>query len=175
MIAQENLEKIKKAVHQPLNWEDYNSTSVVENTNCFSHAIGSTVTSDKSAYSLGMISGKRKLESGYVSKDEVSSLFISDLSVIGLDMEEIPFESLSAFLENIPKIDLANNEHIVALFVKEYRKDDIIRYFHFLRYDKERGWSEKRWNRKVCFFEDISREWPSDWNDRLIGVFKVTR
>lgn len=175
MVTQENLEKIKNAVHQPLNWDDYNSTSVIEDTNCFSHAIGSTITSDKSAYSLGTISNKRKLESGYVSKDEVRALFISDLSVLGLDIEEIPFENLSAFLEDIPRIDLADNEHIVALFVKQYREDDIIRYFHFLRYDKEKGWSEKRWNSKVHFLENISREWPSNWNDRLVNIFKVTR
>lgn len=172
MIAQE---KIKKAVHQPLNWGDYDSTSVIEDTNCFSHAIGSTVTSDKSAYSLGMISGKRRLQIGFISKDEVRELFIADLSVIGLEMEEIPFENLSTFLKNIPNIDLADNEHIVALFVKEYRENDIIRYFHFLRYDKEKGWSEKRLNRNVYFFEDISKEWPSNWNDMLIGVFKITR
>lgn len=173
MITQENLEKIKNAVHQPLNWEDYNSTSVIEDTNCFSHAIGSTVTSYRSAYSLGVISGKRKLESGYESKDEVKSLFISDLSVLGLKAEEIQFESVAAFLENIP--DLAENEHIVALFAKQYRENDIVRYFHFLRYDKEKGWSEKRWKIKIHFIENISMEWPSNWNDKLVGIFKITR
>lgn len=175
MIAQENLEKIKNAVHQPLNWEDYNSTSVVEDTNCFAHAIGSTVTSDISAYRLGMLSGKKKLKDGYISKEEVKKLFQADLSVIGLRLEEIPFENLTSFLKYMSKIDLTDNQHIVALFVKIYGKEEIIMDFHFLRFDKEKGWSDKRWGRRVHFIENISMEWPSGWNDKLIGVFKITK
>ena len=45
----------------------------------------------------------------------------------------------------------------------------------FLWYDKEKGWSEKRYRNNVYFFEDISREWPSCWNDRTVGAFKITR
>lgn len=175
MIAKENIEKIKKAVHQPLNWGDYDSTSVIEDTNCFFHAIESTVTSDISAYRLGMLSGKKKLRDRYISKMEVKNLFQSDLLVLELENEEIPFENLKSFLEYLPKIDLANNEHIVALFVTIYGKDENIRDFHFIRYDKEKGWSEKRWGWKVHFIENISREWPSNWNDQLIGIFKITR
>lgn len=175
MIAQENLEKIKKAVHQPLNWEDYNSTAVMENTNCFSHAIGSTVTEDRSAYRLGMLSGKKELKDEYSSIEEVKNLFLADLSTLELKVEEIPFVHLITFLDNLSNIDLAENEHIVALFVTIYGKDEIIRDFHFLRYDKEKGWSERRKGWKVYFIENILREWPSDWNDRLVGIFKVTR
>lgn len=175
MIAKENLEKIKKAVHQPLNWEDYNSTAVMENTNCFSHAIGSTVTADRSAYRLGMLSGKKEVKEGYISKEEVKTLFQADLSVLELETEEIPFVHLTSFLGYLSNIDLADNEHIVALFVTIYGRDEIIRDFHFLRYDKEKGWSDKRWGWRVHFFENIAMEWPSDWNDRLVGVFKVTR
>ena len=115
------------------------------------------------------------MKDGYCSKDEVKSIFKADLSVIELKEEEIPFENLPLFLEYLTKQNLTENEHIVALFVKIYGRDENIRDFHFLRYDKEKGWSEKRWNRKVHFFENIIREWPSDWNDRLIGIFKITR
>lgn len=175
MIAKENLENIKKAVHQPLNWGDYNSTAVIEDTNCFSHAIGSTVTSNRPAYRLGMLSGKKELKDEYNSKEEVKNLFLADLSTLELKVEEIPFVHLISFLDDLSNIDLADNEHIVALFVKIYGRDEIIRDFHFLRYDKEKGWSDKRWGWRVHFFENILMEWPSDWNDRLVGVFKVTR
>lgn len=175
MIAQENIERIKSAVHQPLNWEDYNSTSVIEDTNCFSHAIGSTVTSNRPAYRLGMLSGKKELKEEYISREEVKNLFLADLSVIGLEVEEIPFESLTSFLGYLSNTVLADNEHIVALFVTIYGRDEYIRDFHFLRYDKENGWSEKRWGWRVNFIKNILIEWPTRWNDRLVGVFKITR
>lgn len=174
MIAQENLEKIKKAVHQPLNWNDYNSTSVIEYTNCFAHAIGSTITEELCAYRLGMISGRKNKEEKYFSEEEVKFLFQADLSVIELSIQEIPFENLETFLQNIQEINLKDNEHIVALFVKVYKKK-YIADFHFLRYDKEKGWSEKRWGWKLHFIENILMEWPSSWNHKLVGVFKITR
>lgn len=175
MIAKENLEKIKNAVHQPLNWGDYNSTSVIEDTNCFSHAIGSTVTSDISAYRLGMLSENKKVKDKYFSKTEVKDLFMADASVLELKVEEIPFKDLTTFLSYISDTDLADNEHIVALFVRIYGRDENILDFHFLRYDKEKGWSEKRWSRRIHIIENISMEWPSAWNDRLVGIFKITR
>lgn len=175
MIDHKNIEKIKNAVHRPLNWEDYNSTSVVEDTNCFSHAIGSTVTSDITAYRLGRLSDKKGLGKEYFSKEEVKNLFREDLSVIDLEAKEIPFENLRLFLEKLSEMKFADNEHVVALFVRTYGRDEKIMDFHFLRYDKEKGWSEKRWNRKVHFIENILIGWPSSWNDKLIGVFKITR
>ena len=174
MITKENLERLKKAVHQPLNWEDYNSTSVIEDTNCFSHAIGSTATAIRKAYRIGMLSEKKKENEKYISIQEVKKLFRADLSVIGLETEEISFENLTSFLEYLPEINLADNEYIVALFVKVYGNDNIID-FHFLRFDKEKGWSEKRWNRKVHLIDNITIEWPSNWNDRLVGIFNITR
>lgn len=72
---------------------------------------------------------------------------------------------------------LQNNQHIVVLFVKIYENGgkERIRDFHFIRYDKEKGWSEKRFRNNVYLFEDIGREWPSCWNDRTVGAFKITR
>lgn len=175
MITKENLEKIKKAVHQPLNWDDYSSTFVRENTNCFSHAIGSTCVVDNSAYRLGMLSGKKEVKEPYLSKEEVKSLFLDDMSVLELGVEEITFQNLTLFLRDMQNIELEDNEHIVALFVKVYGKEKNVKDFHFWRYDKEKGWSDKRWGWKIHFVENVSREWPSDWNDKLVGVFKITR
>lgn len=174
-LSFEKFERIKNAVHQPLNWDDYNSTAVIEDTNCLSHAFGSTVTSAIEAYRLGSLSGKKKLKDGYFSKDEVKNLFYADAESVELKIEEIPFENLSTFLKYISEIKLAENQHIVALFVKVYGREEYISDFHFLRFDKGKGWTEKRRPLRITFIEDISRDWPSAWNDKLIGVFKVTR
>ena len=113
--------------------------------------------------------------------EEVKDLFLSDAHVLDLDVEEIipAGGDLSKYslLTHISKIELQNNQHIVVLFVKIYEdgNKERIRDFHFLRYDKEKGWSEKRLRNNVYFFEDISREWPSCWNDRTVGAFKITR
>lgn len=175
MISQENIQKIKKAVHQPLSWEDYNSTSVIENTNCFAHAIGSTVTADRSAYRLGMLSGKKKKDEEYISKKEIKNLFLDDVSVLELQVEEIPFENLKSFLDNLHKTNFADNEYIVALFVKISGRDEKILDFHFLRYDQGIDWTEKRWKFGPHFIQNVTVEWPSAWNDRLVGIFKITR
>lgn len=175
MIAVENFEKIKRAVHQSLNWEDYNSTSVKDNTNCLAHAIGSTVTSDRRAYRLGVLSGKKDVGEQYFSKEEVKELFEADAEAIELKLQEIEVEDVKSFLkEEILNIELQENEHIVALFVKIYGKE-IIRDFHFLRFDRGIGWSEKRRQLGVDFIEDILKSWPSAWNDRLVGIYRVTR
>ena len=173
--------EIRRNVHQPLKWEDYNSTNVRDNTNAFAHAIGSTNVSDPRYYRLGMISGKKRSKQDYFSLEEVKDLFLSDAHVLDLDVEEIipAGGNLSKYslLNHISKIELQNNQHIVVLFVKIYEDGgrEKIFDFHFLRYDKEKGWSEKRFRNNVYFFEDISREWPSRWNDRTVGAFKITR
>ena len=173
--------EIRRNVHQPLKWEDYSSTNIRDNTNAFAHAIGSTNVSDPRYYRLGMVSGKKKLKQEYFSSEEVKDLFLSDAHVLDLDVEEIipAGGDLSKYslLNHISKIELQNNQHIVVLFVRIYEDGgrEKIFDFHFLRYDKEKGWSEKRFRNNVYFFEDISREWPSCWNDRTVGAFKITR
>lgn len=174
MISREQFKKIKHAVHQPLNWDDYNSTSVIEDTNCLSHALGTTVTSSLEAYRLGILSQKKPLDEQYISIEEVKSLFLSDTMSVELEVEEIQFHNLPKFLDFMSNINLSNNEHIVALFIKIYG-DEIIRDFHFFRFDKEIGWSEKRRPLRVNFLNDISKQWPCSWNDRLVGVFKIKR
>lgn len=175
MITVENFEKIKRAVHQPLNWDDYNSTSVMDNTNCFAHAIGSTVTADGCAYRLGILSGLKDVEEKYFSINEVNEIFEADLNSIDLEFQKIKVKDVSLFLkEEIQDFKLEDNQYIVALFVKVYGPE-IIRDFHFLRFDKEIGWSEKRWRSNVYFIKNILMFWPCDWNDRLVGIYQITR
>ena len=178
MVIPNDIEKIKRDLHQPLNWDDYNSTYIRDNTNCFSHAIGITVPLLK-YYRLGVLSGKKDVKEEYKSIEEVQDLFLSDMSALNLKVEEISYADTSKFslLKSIPNIELQSNQHIVVLFVKIYENKgkESIRDFHFIRYDKEKGWSEKWRRRNVYFFQDITIGWPSGWNDRMVGVFKITR
>ena len=174
---EKTVEKIKQNVHQPLKWENYNNTIVRNNTNCFAHAIGSTDSSDRSFYRLGVISGKKDIEQEYFSAKEVKELFLSDLEVLELDAEEILLRDKDEILEHISNMNLQDNQYIVALFVKTYREwgKMRIRDFHFLRYDEEKGWSEKRFTQNVIFLNNIKFQWPSSWNDESVGVFVITR
>lgn len=173
----EIVEKIKLAVHKPLNWEDYNSSDKRVNTNCLSHAIGSTVTIDSSIYRLGMISERREFKYTFKSREELKEFFLSDMKVLELETEEIPFIDKATFLKDMEQMQLDYNQYIVALFVKvnERGGTESILDFHFIRYDQNKGWSEKRVNNYVNVFYNISVQWPSSWNDRLVGVFKITR
>ena len=79
-------------------------------------------------------------------------------------------------LKQISNMSLQNNQHIVELFIKTYGsgKEEKIRDFHFLRFDEE-GWSEKRFIQNVIFLNNINFQWPSGWNDRIVGTFLITR
>lgn len=155
----EALEKIKHAVHQPLNFDDYNSTLVQDNTNCFSHAIGSTVPDDRSLYRLGMISGKKTKNEAYSSADEIKSLFLSDLSVLELNVREIAYVNKNFFLSSIDEMNLDEKMHIILLYMEQAFNYKILD-FHFLRFDKEHGWTEKRPNSKPVFL-DTRYSWPT--------------
>jgi len=174
MITPEILEKIKSAVHQPLNWDDYNSTNVQVNTNCFSHAIGSTVIDEPSVYRIGMMSRRKRLKQQYYSQEEVKELFLADMQEIGLELKEIPVGNVPFFLQNVNKLNFTDKEHLIALFVEVYGNQRIAD-FHFLRYDQNKGWSEKRCRNPVVYFENIQRQWPSSWTNKLVGVWKVRR
>lgn len=175
MISEENLEKIKSCVHKPLNWEDYTSTDVVQKTNSLSHAIGSTIALDKQNYRLGAISGKKEINVGYNSEDEVKKLFLSDTSQLGLEVEQISVGYyIPSFLKNIEEDTFASNEYVVLLFIEVYANGKI-GDFHFLRYDVEKGWSEKRRGYPVAILDDIVKEWPLRQRYELVGAFKMRR
>ena len=53
MFDKKIIDKVIAAVHKPLNFNDYNSTMTTNETNCYAHAIGSTVTSDRRVYRMG--------------------------------------------------------------------------------------------------------------------------
>ena len=96
------------AVHSELNYDDYNSTNVINHTNCFSHAIGSTL-SCLELYRVGAICGRKDIEADYFSVEEIIDLLFADLSVLDLKIEP-------SFIGDI----MNSNQYQIALFVKIY-------------------------------------------------------
>lgn len=168
----EALEQIKEAVHNPLNYKDYNNSYVQDNTNCFAHAIGSTVTADRTLYRLGMISEKKPIDQQYFSEEEVKNLFLSDTKVLGLEITELEFRNKGQFLTLLDNLQLNENEHIVVLFVKKYF-DQKIHDFHFLRYDYQSGWTEHYRSQPLSYL-DTRYSWPSFCME-VVGAFKIAR
>ena len=167
----ETVEKIKKAVHQPINFRDFESTCTRENTNCFALAIGSSVTADRTFYRPGRISGKKPLKQDFFSVEEVKNLFLADLEALDLKYESLALHGKSQILAYTSGLKLQENEHIVVMFVQEMANKTIMD-FHFLRYDN-RGWSEKKGLHYFSTGENVS--WPSNWYDKLVGCYKITR
>ena len=168
----ETIEKIKKAVHQPIDFKDFESTCTRENTNCFALAIGSSVTADRTFYRPGRISGKKPLKQDFFSVEEVKNLFLADLEALDLKYESLALHGKSQILAYTSGLKLQENEHIVVMFVQKMANNTIMDY-HFLRYDN-RGWSEIR-RQFHQFVRDDNISWPSNWYDKLVGVFKITR
>lgn len=165
------IETIKEAVHQPIDFKDFESTCTRENTNCFALAIGSTVTADRTFYRPGRISGKKPLNQDFFSIKEVKELFLADLEALDLKYESLDLYGKNQILASTSGLRLKENEHIVVMFVQEMANKTIMD-FHFLRYDN-RGWSEKIGLSYFSTGENVS--WPSNWYDKLVGVFKIIR
>ena len=164
----EKLDKIIEAVHRPLNFSDYNETSIREDTNCFSHAIGSTITCCRSLYRLGRISGKKKLDEKYVSSEELKNLFLFDTAVLGLKAKEISYD----YVKKNDKIELKDNQHVVVLFACYHRNE--IYDFHFIRFDQANGWTEKRWKHSISSL-NMKYSWPESTWTKYVAAFIITR
>lgn len=167
----ETVERIKKAVHQPLNFDDFKSSCTRENTNSFALAIGSPVTADRTLYRPGRISGLKEKTQDFYSVEEVKNLFLADLEALDLKYESLALYGKNQILTYTSGLRLKENEHIVVMFVQEMANNTIMD-FHFLRYDN-RGWSEKIGLSYFSTGENVS--WPSNWYDKFVGCFKITR
>ncbi len=163
----ETFNQIKEAVHKPINFKDFESSFIKENTNCFALAIGSTVPAGSKFYRLGMLSKEKNYYDDYNSPQELKKLFISDVKALGLKIEELNIVDKSS-ISNVP---LKNNEHIAILFVQQITSGKVIG-FHFLRFDKN-GWSEKKGYFSFLINENV--KWPTNNCIKLIGCFKITR
>lgn len=168
------IEKIKCQVHQKLDFSKYNDFFIRNETNCFAHAIGSQAINVGFAYRIGVISGEKAPDKEYSSSEEVEALFLKDLEMLELKASKIPFENKEAFLKKVSSMKLMDNEHIVVLFVIIYA-DGKIFDFHFIRYDQDVGWTEKRYGNYPSYLENIQISWPTGWEKKAVGAFKITK
>lgn len=151
------LTRILKEVHSTPTFERYEETNVRNNTNCYSHALGTT-----QMIRVGQISGKKYTNEKYISFEEIIELLIADLESLNLQLEESSVEE-----------KISENQHKIALFVKKWSNGEIADY-HFWRCDNE-IWTEKWKGRCMNEIEDFERD-SKDTNLRtLIGIYKITR
>ena len=151
------LPRILKEVHSTPTFERYEETNVRNNTNCYSHALGTT-----QMIRVGQISKKKDTNEKYISFEEIIELLIADLESLNLQLEESSVEE-----------KISENQYKIALFVKKWSNGEIADY-HFWRCDNE-IWTEKWKGRYMNEIEDFERD-SKDTNLRtLIGVYKITR
>lgn len=171
------LEAIKDSVHyDEVFFKDnrYNETAVMEDTNCFAHAIGSRITNNRVYYRLGSISQRKILNQSYFTNQEVKELFLSDAEMLELDVEELPIKKdKESIIQGVENIKLEENQYIVVLFVQKYA-DGKISDFHFIRFDKDIGWTEKKYDQRLTYIENINISWPTFWME-IVGTFLISR
>lgn len=171
MIDNSTILAVNEAVHKPLNYNDYDQTAVREGTNCYSHAIGSTVHSDNRVYRLGAASGKN-LDDYYTSIQEVNELLLSDLKIFELEIEKLELDKKDLIGSEMSIIE--PDQLIIALFAQQRRENDVIKEFHFIRYDSVKGWTEKRWGFKP-FEVNAKINWYDFWPYKQVGIYRITR
>ncbi len=159
LTRDQNLKRLKVAVHSTLDYNEYNSTNVINHTNCFSHAIGSTL-SCLELYRVGAICGRKDIEADYFSVEEIVDLLFADLSALDLKIEP-------SFIGDI----MNSNQYQIALFVKIYA-DHKIHDYHFFRNDSY-GWSEKWRTYKPRMMDGFQMLNYFPWN--FVGIFKITK
>ena len=151
------LPRILKEVHSTPTFERYEETNVRNNTNCYSHALGTT-----QMIRVGQISRKKDTNEKYISFEEIIELLIADLESLNLQLEESSVEE-----------KISENQYKIALFVKKWSNGEIADY-HFWRCDNE-IWTEKWKGRYMNEIEDFERD-SKDTNLRtLIEIYKITR
>lgn len=133
-MTRDELCKLQNEVHSNPDFSVYNSTNTRDSTNCYSHAIGARYPKLQ-LYRIGAISGKKPINESYESIGEILKLLLLDLDALNLEYDIVKEENL--------KIDLADNQHIIKLYVKIYPGNGKIGDFHFVRYDDNIGWTEK--------------------------------
>lgn len=156
---EQNLARLKVAVHSPLDYNNYNSTNVIDHTNCYSHAIGSTLTCLE-LYRIGAICSKKSIDQEYFSIEEIVDLLFEDLKVLDLKIEPSFFGDI-----------MNSNQYQIALFVKIYA-DHKIHDFHFFRNDNY-GWSEKWRTYKPIMMDSFKMLDYFPW--KFVGIFKITK
>ena len=102
------LDRIRETTHQKLDKTRYDTTLVRNTTNCYSYAMGSTV-SCLNLYRVGAISGRKPLEEPYFSTGEIIKLLYEDFKEIDENRIMRDAERLAIYLE-AKKTDKLNDQ-----------------------------------------------------------------
>lgn len=163
-------EKIIEYVHRQLDYSQYDSTLIRDNTNCYAHAIGATY-AYLERYRLGAISKCKPINEKFFSENEMKRLFLEDMKVLKLGVDEIEIKAKEECLCKIDNMRLEEKQHLILLFAV-YMGNGQLWDFHFWRYDSK-GFSEKRKMCKPVFIDYPNRSWTQSM--KLIGLFRITR
>lgn len=152
---------IIKEVHTKPLFEKYNESNVRNNTNCYSHALGSTFPYLK-AYRIGAICSKKPITEEYRSIEEIKKLLFLDCEAIQLKIEESSLEE-----------ELLEGQFKIALFVEKWSNGRINDY-HFFRFDNG-IWTEKRKREPMVVVEDLKENKVNYYPWNLGGFYKITK
>ena len=176
--CQYEFEKMKESAHSKFNMDVFiTDTSRVEDINCYFYAISITYLPNRSLQRIGAISGKKAMSLCYTMADDLSELFKADMETLELNVTEVKTglnPTKYGLISQIEGMHLGSNQYIVLLYKQVYPHDHLIfRDFHFVRYDKENGFTQKRkWQRASKL--DTRYFWLSD-DYILNGCYIITQ
>lgn len=156
------LNKILSQVHSNPSFERYKETQVRNNTNCYSHALG-TMFPMLEIYRVGAISGNKHIDEKYVSSEEIKNLLFLDCKELQLKIEETSLEE-----------KISDDEHKIVLFVKRWPNGQVADY-HFWRYDNSLSWTEKWRGREMTQINDFQKEKLTYFPWSFEGIYKISR
>ena len=170
------VEKVRLAAHSPLDYSEYSNSLVREMVNCYTHAIGAT--SIHMGIRIGELCEKKSIKQRYWSTNEMDELFKDDMKAIKLSCKSIKKRNLEVKKDDvfdfIRKHDFKPEEFLVILFAVK-NGDLSIRDFHFWRYDKENGFTEKRFWNNLVKIENPKLSWPEGILVDLVGAYLMKR
>ena len=165
------IEKLKAAVHKPLDYSEYDSSYTINRVNCYAHAIGAT--SLHMGIRIGDICGKKEIMQSYNSDEEVESLFLQDMNTLGINCKKLYIRK-QYLLNWLSKTKLSPNYVVVILFV-DHNGDKSIRDFHFWRIDSQKGITDKRPRQRLSQIDQPKYSWPASELNHFVGVYLLKK
>ena len=171
-MARLDISKVQTAVHEKLDYSEYDSTIVQNEVNCYCHAIGSTAI--HKGIRIGELSCLKPINEKYISEDEVERLFIEDMKSIRLTCRKLKKSNKADIINWLGTHEFKNTESIIMLFVQK-NADKSIRDFHFWRYDSEKGFTEKRFWNRLTYIDTPQYSWPEGEMCTFVGAYLLKR
>lgn len=148
-------------VHSKPSFERYQDTNVRNSTNCYSHALGTTLPYLE-LYRVGAVSKRKPINQEYFSVEEIKELLFLDCEALQLNIEESSLEE-----------QLSDNEYKIMLFVKIWGNGKIGDY-HFWRFE-DGIWTEKWKTRGMNIIQNFERDKLDYFPWNFVGIYKISR